>query len=75
MATERAGRNIVDVRHTTPSETVVCQWIGHDRVPWAQFVIAWQDGRQMPRQEPRTVYLCRDCLTQFLMLADGLGVG
>lgn len=68
-------RTVVDIRPTHRDETVVCDHRDHAIQPWAQYCVSWRWGDEDDRTRPGRLYLCRKCLTEFLVFADGLGVG
>lgn len=63
---------IVDVRHTRADETIVCM-AGVCSGRWASYVVESSIDPRTLRARPVRTYLCREHMTEFLLLADGLG--
>lgn len=74
--TERAVSDwaVVDVRHTARDETVTCM-AGVCEGRWASYVVEASIDPRTLRAKPVRTYLCRQHMTEFLLMAEGMGVG
>lgn len=65
-------RIVVDVRHLSNDEALVCSG-PHPIAKWAMFAVR-AEMRQFGMVGASELFLCRPCISEFLTLADGIGV-